>query len=342
MQVKVSSPGKIHLIGEHAVVYGKPAILAAVDLRCHVTASPDESVRIFLRDYNRKAEFETMETLEFADKLRGLWSAGMEKSDFSGLFSLIKKDRLNPVKAMAGLALEAFGLENGISLGIKSGIPAGAGMGSSASLAVSLSRAIAEANGITLTRERNNEIAFSMEQIMHGNPSGGDNAACCYGGAMWFVKGSPPAIEKIDIAGMAKAIIVNTGEPKKTTGEMVSMIRGLEEGYRTPRVEELGRLAKKMREALASGNAEQTGKIIDRTQALLAELGVSTSEIDALAGDVRKAGGHAKLCGAGGGGIVLCLHKDMWVLKKILFDYAYEWWECTLGAEGVRIESSNK
>ena len=337
--VSVSAPGKIHLIGEHAVVYGKPAILVAVGLRCHVSAEPADSVSISLRNFGIKKEFDTGEVMEFGRKIRDLWNSGVSKKNFSGLFSAMKKGKMDTVKAIVGASLMELNAEKGLSLVIESGVPAGAGMGSSASLAVCLPRAIAELHGIKLTKEKNNEIAFKLEQLLHGSPSGGDNTACCYGGAIWFVKGSPPKVESIKgVSGIKGIVLVNTGEPEKTTGELVSAVRELEESYRNPRVEELGRLAAEIKGNLTSQKTDKIGAIMDKAQTILAELGVSTPEIDSFADDVIKAGGHAKLCGAGGGGVVLCLHKDAGVLKKIAEDSGYRYWETELGAEGVRLE----
>lgn len=338
MEVRVSAPGKVHLIGEHAVVYGKPAILAAVGLRCHVSAKAADSVCINLKDSGTKAEFGIEEAMDFAAEARSVWNDGRQRNDFSALFAIMKKDNISPLKAMVGTVMSELKPEAGVSLGISSEIPVGSGMGSSASLAVSLTRAIAEMNGVRLSRERNNEIAFRLEQLLHGSPSGGDNTACCYGNAIWFIKGSPSAVEPVEMKGMRLAI-VNTGEPERTTGELVSAVRSLDEAYRNPRMDELERLAHRMRDSLASGSAENTGRIFDKAQDLLAELGVSTEKIDDLVSDVKRAGGHAKLSGAGGGGIVLCMHKDAGKIMEIAGENGYMFWETGLGAEGVKIET---
>ncbi|MEM7815422.1 MAG: hypothetical protein QXF55_03710, partial [Candidatus Aenigmatarchaeota archaeon] len=76
----------------------------------------------------------------------------------------------------------------------------------------------------------------------------------------------------------------------------------------------------------------------NRNQQLLAELGVSTPTIDRIAEVVRGIGGAAKLCGAGGGGTMLCWHSDKGLLRQTISSLGFEPWEAELGAEGVRRE----
>ena len=79
-------------------------------------------------------------------------------------------------------------------------------------------------------------------------------------------------------------------------------------------------------------------EIINETQRNLAELGVSTFELDELAFVVREIGGAAKLCGAGGGGIMLCYHENKVKLIETIKGLGYRAIETELGVEGVRIE----
>ena len=79
-------------------------------------------------------------------------------------------------------------------------------------------------------------------------------------------------------------------------------------------------------------------EIINLAQKDLKDLGVSTPEIDGLVKAVQDIGGAAKLCGAGGGGIVLCWHEDKEKLKKAIEDAGFEPWETELGVEGVTVK----
>ena len=47
--ITVSAPGKIHLLGEHTVVYGKPALLSAINLRVTVTVGKSDQNYPLLR-----------------------------------------------------------------------------------------------------------------------------------------------------------------------------------------------------------------------------------------------------------------------------------------------------
>jgi len=53
---------------------------------------------------------------------------------------------------------------------------------------------------------------------------------------------------------------------------------------------------------------------------------------------VKSIGGAAKLCGAGGGGVMLCYHEDREKLITTIRALGLEPWESELGVEGVRVE----
>ncbi len=342
--VKVSAPGKIHLIGEHAVVYGEPAILAAVGKRLFVEAEKHDAVKyVDLRWETDSKEWAVEDVLESTDRVLELWSHGTQTKDFSPLFNHIKADRYAGYrKAVVGIVMKKLGIKGGVKLAINCEFPTSAGLGSSSALSVAVVTAISELYEKQLSLSQINELSYDLEKIIHGTPSGGDNTASCYGGLIWFQKSSPQNVMmplKEEISSMPEGfVLVNTREEKSSTGELIQKVRLLEESYRAPRIKEISKLVYEMKVALKSKKYDLMKDIINRDQQLLKELEVSTDEIDSIAEAVRKIGGAAKLCGAGGGGIMLCWHKDKDLLKRTISQLGYEPWETQLGVEGVRIE----
>src|SRR3989344_1811383 len=226
--VKVSAPGKVHLIGEHSVVYGEPAIIAAIGLRCYVNAEKgDKEIIVKSPQLNIEELLLYEEAIEFAERVKKLWKDCNEKKDFTDLFNLIKRKPINQIKAAIGEILMQLYIGTGVRLEINSEIPIGAGLGSSAALSVAITKAVAEVHGKNISKEEINSTAFAVEKYMHGTPSGGDNSACCYGGLIWFQK--PDVIEPLTIvfSSLKNFLLVNTGPPKKTTGELVQHVRNL-------------------------------------------------------------------------------------------------------------------
>jgi len=343
--VKVSVPGKIHLIGEHAVVYGEPAILSSIGLRLNVEFSKSQGVKYIDRrwDTENVQEWTVEDVLSTTKQIRELWQLGSNNGDFTPLLNLIKADRYAGYrKSVVGLVLEKLGIKEGVTLSITCDIPTGAGVGSSSALAVAFAAGISELYEKNLSLEKVNEIALELEKVIHGTPSGGDNTTCCYGGLLWFQKGDPRNIMmqlKEEIPTMPEGfVLVNMKGEKTSTGELIQRIRNLDESYRDTRIKEIGKLVYEMKVALKSGKYDMMKEIIIRDQQLLKELEVSTPEIDNVVSAIQKIGGAAKLCGAGGGGVVLCWNNDKEVLKKTIVDLGYEPWETQLGVEGVRIE----
>ena len=316
-----SAPGKIHLIGEHAVVYGEPAIIAAIGMRTYVRIENSKNISYtdlawpdISHIWNVKKVFGiTQRTIE-------LWNAGSEKKDFSELFNFIKSKKYEGYRAsVLGIAMKMLGIDKGFSIKVDSKIPTGAGLGSSASRAVAITKAIGEFFKKKISLEKINEIAYQQEKIIHGTPSGGDNTACCFGGLIWFKKAKPKVEEdksssltelpqevKVkkkaaepsspilagarvnEIKSLKKEIpyklknfvLVYTKVPEKMTGELVQMVRQLNEDYRNKRIKEIGKLTKEMLEVLKEKDFERMNTIINLTQKNLTELGVSCKEID--------------------------------------------------------------
>lgn len=339
----VSAPGKVHLIGEHAVVYGEPAIIASIGMRTRVSFAKSESIKYFDRRFDSsKHEWDVSEVLESAGKTLELWNVCAEKKNFTDLFHHIKKDRyVNYRQAVVGIVLKKLSIESGISVEIESNVPVGSGLGSSSSLSVCLAKGIAESFGKKLSLEDINNIAYELEKIIHGTPSGGDNSASCFGGLTWFVKGTPNTIKSLKNEipyKLENFVLVYTKQPEKTTGELVQHVRDKEESFRSKRVAEIGRATHEMLSALKSKDMQKVGKLMNLAQKNLAELGVSVKEIDEIASAVRDIGGAAKLCGAGGGGVMLCHHADKQKLVDTIKSLGCEPWETDLGTDGMRIE----
>ncbi len=339
-----SAPGKCILIGEHAVVYGEPAIIAAISKRTTVRCSKNDKVRYLDRRFDTEGNiWPVSEVLSASRKTTDVWNACAAKKDFFALFKHVKKNKYeNYRKTVVGIVLQRLGIKEGVSVEINSDVPVGAGLGSSSSLSVALTKSIAETFKKNISLSEVNEIAYELEKIIHGTPSGGDNSASCYGGLLWFKKtASGPSIQSLKEEiphRMENFVLVYTRQPDKTTGEMVQIVRNLPEQKRNKHIKAIGASAEKMRVALRQKDIKTVRDCMNEAQANLSELGVSTPEIDRIAKTVRDMAGAAKLCGAGGGGIMLCYHHEKNKLLSAIRKLGYEPIEAELGAEGVRIE----
>lgn len=337
----VSAPGKVHLIGEHAVVYGHPAIFAAVGKRCYVSAEKNNTVKIKSREIGEK-EFSIEEVKLFSKELRNKWNECNEKKDFSSLFSLLKNDNFNTVKAVVGEALNYMNVNDGCLLDIKSDIPMGSGLGSSSALAVAIAGAINELFGKKLTKEQINEIAFRSEQYAHGTPSGGDNTTCCYGGLVWFQKSQPNNIiiplENEIPHKLEGFVFAYTKKPEKTTGELVQMVRNYNEDERNNKMIEIGKMTLEMKDVLKNKNYKRMKELINKTNDILTSFGLSIEETDKIHKSITSFGGSAKMCGACYGGVMLTWHEDKELLIKTIKDLGFTPFQTDLGVEGIRIE----
>jgi mevalonate kinase len=264
------------LLGEHAVVYGRPALAAGVGigLEVDVVAAEEGDIRV--------------------------------ESDRPELVDDPRPAAL--VREAAGL----LGVSGGLVVRIRSALPAGAGLGSSAALAVAVVRALAALTGQRLASPRELALARRLEAIFHGHPSGIDPAAAALapGACIRFVRGEPPQVTAVRLAAPVPLVIaVPVGA--RSTGVAVRGLRARWEAERARHERLFDDVAVEVEagaDALARGDLATLGAAFDRNQELLAALGVSTPASEALIATARQAGAlGAKLTGGGGGGAVVAL-----------------------------------
>jgi mevalonate kinase len=337
-EVLVSAPAKVHIIGEHAVVYGYPAILATVNKRIYIKAKKSDKV-IFTDDrFNNFYEWEISECLKSYKLGKDLWEECLEKKDFSEIVTFSKRGHY--LKALIGTCLKKMAINGGIEITItKSEIPSGSGLGSSAALAVAITKAISEVYEKDLSLHAINSIAFECEKLMHGNPSGADNSTSCFGGLIWFEK-SQPIITLKEISKLENFMFVMTKKPEKSTGELVEIVRNLMKFQKEPKMKEIEKMTYEMKEVLAKKDYESMKKIINRTNELLSALGLATKETNKVYKEVLALNGASKMCGSGGGGIMLVYHEDPNLIKDKMKSLGFEVFEAELAVEGVMVEDA--
>jgi mevalonate kinase len=195
-----------------------------------------------------------------------------------------------------------------IEIRVESDIPVSAGMGSSAAVSVAVLRAVAARSGHALSPVRASALAFEVEVLQHGTPSGIDNTVIAFERPVFFVAGQPP--EFVRVAHPFSLIIADTGV-RASTREVVAAVR--ERRAADPAAvdrafDEIGQLAIEARRGLESGEVRALGPLLDRNQGLLESIGVSHPKIESLVRAARAAGAlGAKLSGAGCGGIIIAL-----------------------------------
>lgn len=277
-----SVPGKIILFGEHAVVYGRPALavpVTQVQANVEVSESDRRGIWIHAPAVDLRAELNTLPS---------------DHPVASVIHNFLFLSRLSP---FPDLQVE-----------ISSTIPVASGLGSGAAVTVALIRALAAHFNFPMTDEQVNAFAYEIEKLHHGTPSGIDNTVITYARPVYFVKGKP--IETLRVGQPFTILIGDTGI-RAPTKESVGDVRKLWEAEK-PKWEaifdEAGGIAREARAAIKSGKREKLGELMNQNHALLQEMTVSSPELDRLVMAACEAGAlGAKMSGGGRGGNMIAL-----------------------------------
>ncbi|HSF42637.1 MAG TPA: hypothetical protein VLT87_22725 [Thermoanaerobaculia bacterium] len=352
----MSAPGKLILLGEHAVVYGRPALVAAVDLRLTVRLSPrpGEGVRLDLPCLSHGEEASWSAVRAYARSVRESWAAYSRDPGPEGFRQVRGDDPAHVVKAALGEAVEALGEDTppGLHLRVSSDLPIGSGFGSSAATAVGVVAGYLAWRGADAGLERIERLALEAERRQHGLPSGVDGAAILHGGILWARKTSG-GLETETLAPrsplLSRLRVYDTGTPPEPTGAVVAAVRRLRDrgpGRFEEILDRLEACAVDFRAELARDVEDGTrvSELIRESEACLEELGTVPEPVRALVRRVEAQGGAAKISGAGslagpGAGSLIVYHSDPERIAGWAFLQPYRHYPVHLGAPGLRRET---
>ncbi|XP_053135550.1 mevalonate kinase-like isoform X5 [Hemicordylus capensis] len=337
----VSAPGKVIFHGEHAVVHGKVALAVALNLRTflQMTLRDQGKVLICLPNIGTTLCWETSEL----QPLLAAFPADLTESQ-SPNPEQVKKLRefvgiVDDAASTHSLATVAFlylylsiasqcGVLPSVDIVVWSELPTGAGLGSSAAYSVCLAGALLSACGVigypleegkSVARWNKEELdlinkwAFRGEQVIHGNPSGVDNAVGTWGGALRYQSGKISSLKRVPTL---RILLTNTKIPRSTkilvagVKDKILKFPAIMEPVLTS-IDAISRECEGVLERMADHPSQELypvlEELIDINQHHLNVIGVGHSSLDKLCQVTASHGLHSKLTGAGGGGCAITL-----------------------------------
>jgi mevalonate kinase len=323
---RLTAPGKLLLFGEHAAVYGYPALGVPLSRKLSLVVEPSSRLEMIFADLPVPAEM---------------------VESFVG--------HLKTTGEACGLAVPAARLT------VSSDIPVGGGFGSSAALCTVLAGWLlgvpelagapgpvgAHGSGGAAVEDSAAlhaiwRLAHRLEHFFHGTPSGIDTGLTTFAGPLSFHfsgTGTPgeQGLPTVAPVQMPPAVLVAGSIPRtRSTRELVASVR--ERRERDPRgtdaiLRNLGTLSegfigdtggsaprrRSTPSARSTPSTSDLGTAADQAHRLLTELGVSTPQLDAVLQRGIEAGAlGGKLSGAGGGGAFFLVCSDDAVARDVV------------------------
>jgi mevalonate kinase len=275
--------GKVILFGEHAVVYGQPAIAVPVtEVQAQAIiedALLDQGIRVIAQDLDRDY---LLRDAPSDDPLR--------------------------VTVVNTLRHLHRSLEQDLTLIVSSTIPIACGLGSGAAVATAVVRVLAQHFNHQLDAKAISDIVFETEKLHHGTPSGIDNTVIAFETPVYFVRDQ--TLEAFWVRRPFLLAIADTGVASPTKIAVGDVRRAWQaDPVKYEEIfDEIGTLTVMARRAIESGETEVLGQLMDANQRLLRLLKVSSPELESLIAAAKQGGAlGAKLSGGGRGGNMIAL-----------------------------------
>ncbi|MCK4693469.1 MAG: mevalonate kinase, partial [Anaerolineales bacterium] len=270
---------------EHAVVYGRPAIAVPV-----------------------REVIATTEVTDITPTTHG--DIHIEAPEIKLDIWLHELSSDHPLARIINLTLDEIdpGTFPSLRLRITSTIPISSGLGSGTAVSIAVVRALSTHLGQPLSLQRQSALAFEVEKIHHGTPSGIDNTVVTYDRPIYFVQDKEPEILHCETP--FTLVIGDTGRTSPTAFA-VSQVR-LAWQENTPQYEAafeaIGQIASQAHKCIVEGRIQELGLLMNQNQTQLEDIGVSSSELGVLIDAARASGANgAKLSGAGLGGNMIAM-----------------------------------
>ena len=282
MKSIASAPGKIILFGEHFVVHGTPAILAAIDKRVTVTTTFTENKTIKIN-----SELGTIEA-----------PISSSHEEVRGEF--------RPFVYLANKIINSDQNASGLEITIDSDIPIGVGLGSSSACCVAAAASISELFN-ELSSEEILKMSIEAEKTIFPDTSGADCTVCTYGGMIEY-----PSVEKIDNTFDLNLLIANSMIPHNTKNsvEKVKKFKENDEERFSQLCDLETKLIDEVITAMKNNDATTFGLKMSENQKYLEEIQISNDTLRDMISSLKEISLGTKITGAGDGGCIIALVKD--------------------------------
>ena len=282
MKSIASAPGKIILFGEHFVVHGTKAILAAIDKRVTVTSTFTEN-----------------KTIKVNSQL------GTIEVPISSSYEEVKSE-FRPFVYLANKIINSEQNASGLEITIDSDIPIGVGLGSSSACCVAAAASISELFN-ELSSEEILKMSIEAEKTIFPDTSGADCTVCTYGGMIEY-----PSIEKIDNTFDLNLLIANSMIPHNTKNsvEKVNKFKENDEERFSQLCDLETKLIDEVITAMKNNDATTFGLKMSENQKYLEEIQISNDTLRDMISSLKEISLGTKITGAGDGGCIIALVKD--------------------------------
>lgn len=321
---KVIAPGKLILSGEHAVIYGQPALAMAINRYVTATITPASSEQISFDFSNlaHRSELTLSALAALKQRIKNKYHRFIQ-GDFSIRRVLTKPFEL--AQYALSVLSETLNVASapGMHIKVESNLPIGCGLGSSAATIVSVMHALTTYLNMPLSREAFFQLALDVENMQHGKSSGIDLQVAMQGGCLMMADNqiTPRIIPNFPM------YLVNTGAPLSHTGQCVEHVAPLFQS--TSLADEFGAVTNAFDNALQKQSFADTKKAIQENHRLLKSIGVVPDKVQQFIRDIEKEQGSAKICGAGSingdnAGAVLVMLEEVSALERLCEHYQYQ------------------